>query len=344
MTSSLKALSTTRLLLLTTSKRMAAVKREAEAVAQELLAAKPKPVEEESDHHDDECAQCSQAVGLLLCCDGCPRAYHLGCLQPPLTAVPSGDWFCTKCLAEWGSDKGAPPALEGTQQRATQQGVKEEKASGNPGVDKKKRKITPRLLEAGPTAPNASARVVQQRDPGHDCLFNPDHDCLVPQHDPDHDCLFIMVAAPKLSVEDVTWQQLPFFSVPECAACEEQKIKSACNFNPGAIYMLVPVFGHFFLATRKAVELFSARVCKDPADDIFKLTVQWLESELGTIDALGVRRDLGWPNKCGHVLCAPLEVLVEHMSTADKADIRPERVALWHAVCQRERYAGVKLL
>ncbi len=27
-------------------------------------------------------------------CDG---PYHLGCLQPPLSAVPDGEWFCPQC-------------------------------------------------------------------------------------------------------------------------------------------------------------------------------------------------------------------------------------------------------
>ena len=28
---------------------------------------------------------------------GCSAAYHLGCLSPPLPAVPSGTWFCPEC-------------------------------------------------------------------------------------------------------------------------------------------------------------------------------------------------------------------------------------------------------
>ena len=33
----------------------------------------------------------------LLLCDGCPRAYHLRCLDPPLESVPVDDWICPSC-------------------------------------------------------------------------------------------------------------------------------------------------------------------------------------------------------------------------------------------------------
>ena len=32
----------------------------------------------------------------LLLCEGCNDEYHTYCLEPPLSAVPSGDWFCRK--------------------------------------------------------------------------------------------------------------------------------------------------------------------------------------------------------------------------------------------------------
>ncbi|MBN3295550.1 AIRE regulator, partial [Amia calva] len=46
--------------------------------------------------NDDECAVCKDG-GELICCDGCPRAFHLSCLEPPLTAIPSGTWRCQFC-------------------------------------------------------------------------------------------------------------------------------------------------------------------------------------------------------------------------------------------------------
>ncbi|XP_061098659.1 autoimmune regulator [Conger conger] len=51
----------------------------------------------EVPRNDDECAVCKDG-GELICCDGCPRAFHLTCLTPPLTSIPSGTWRCQQCL------------------------------------------------------------------------------------------------------------------------------------------------------------------------------------------------------------------------------------------------------
>ncbi|NXV50535.1 AIRE regulator, partial [Uria aalge] len=48
--------------------------------------------------NEDECAACGDG-GELICCDGCPRAFHLACLVPPLPCVPSGMWQCSSCVA-----------------------------------------------------------------------------------------------------------------------------------------------------------------------------------------------------------------------------------------------------
>ncbi|CAO3591122.1 unnamed protein product [Absidia cylindrospora] len=49
-----------------------------------------------TDDNDDE----------LLLCDDCDRGYHMSCLTPPLTSVPSADWYCIKCLTDAGKDYG----------------------------------------------------------------------------------------------------------------------------------------------------------------------------------------------------------------------------------------------
>ncbi|XP_066542866.1 autoimmune regulator [Hoplias malabaricus] len=51
---------------------------------------------ESVERNDDECAVCKDG-GELICCDGCPRAFHLTCLVPPLTSIPSGTWRCKFC-------------------------------------------------------------------------------------------------------------------------------------------------------------------------------------------------------------------------------------------------------
>ncbi|NXN29852.1 AIRE regulator, partial [Nycticryphes semicollaris] len=55
----------------------------------------PAPLGQENE---DECAVCGDG-GELICCDGCPRAFHLACLVPPLPSVPSGMWQCSSCVA-----------------------------------------------------------------------------------------------------------------------------------------------------------------------------------------------------------------------------------------------------
>ncbi|XP_057401270.1 autoimmune regulator [Balaenoptera acutorostrata] len=61
--------------------------------------------------NEDECAACGDG-GELLCCDGCPRAFHLACLTPPLHRIPSGTWRCASCLqgrAQWDLPRAEEP-------------------------------------------------------------------------------------------------------------------------------------------------------------------------------------------------------------------------------------------
>ncbi|XP_058152478.1 autoimmune regulator [Dasypus novemcinctus] len=58
--------------------------------------------------NEDECAVCRDG-GELICCDGCPRAFHLACLSPPLPGVPSGTWRCPSC-APGGAPRDLPRA------------------------------------------------------------------------------------------------------------------------------------------------------------------------------------------------------------------------------------------
>ena len=54
--------------------------------------------EEEDDEADERCGVCYDGGELLLCDEpGCTNAYHLGCLTPPLHAVPKGKWLCPAC-------------------------------------------------------------------------------------------------------------------------------------------------------------------------------------------------------------------------------------------------------
>ncbi|KAG2364307.1 regulator of chromosome condensation 1/beta-lactamase-inhibitor protein II [Suillus spraguei] len=76
----------------------------------------------EKDNGDDDPA---------LECDKCDHPYHLGCLDPPLEAIPEGEWFCPKCVGELGAlsghdkssgkkgTKSSPDTKGGTKRKAT---------------------------------------------------------------------------------------------------------------------------------------------------------------------------------------------------------------------------------
>ncbi|XP_047308318.1 protein CHROMATIN REMODELING 4-like isoform X2 [Impatiens glandulifera] len=49
-----------------------------------------------NDGYYYECVVCDVG-GNLLCCDRCPRTYHIQCLSPPLKRIPSGKWHCPTC-------------------------------------------------------------------------------------------------------------------------------------------------------------------------------------------------------------------------------------------------------
>eukprot|EP00051_Salpingoeca_urceolata_P021939 m.350950 g.350950 ORF g.350950 m.350950 type:complete len:1297 (-) comp19894_c0_seq3:68-3958(-) len=61
--------------------------------------------EDESGEDSDytgECDVCGEA-GEVLCCDGCPRVFHLECVG--LRNTPRGKWFCTTCSTSKGTSK-----------------------------------------------------------------------------------------------------------------------------------------------------------------------------------------------------------------------------------------------
>ncbi|XP_061861996.1 autoimmune regulator [Colius striatus] len=91
-----------------------------------MLSQDPAPTQE----NEDECAACGDG-GELICCDGCPRAFHLACLVPPLPRVPSGTWRCSSCvgstaehqrLREGDSAAEQPSEVQGQEPCGTWQG------------------------------------------------------------------------------------------------------------------------------------------------------------------------------------------------------------------------------
>ncbi|XP_042563050.1 transcription intermediary factor 1-alpha isoform X2 [Clupea harengus] len=87
--------------------------------------------EPDEDPNEDWCAVC-QNGGELLCCDKCPKVFHLSCHIPALKSSPSGEWFCSFCR-----DLTAPEMVYDTGD--SQKTVKEEPDSeGLTPVDKRK--------------------------------------------------------------------------------------------------------------------------------------------------------------------------------------------------------------
>lgn len=41
----------------------------------------------------------------------CERLYHLGCLTPPLSEIPLGEWFCDDCVSHAAPSYLPPPAV-----------------------------------------------------------------------------------------------------------------------------------------------------------------------------------------------------------------------------------------
>ncbi|XP_026221198.1 tripartite motif-containing protein 66-like [Anabas testudineus] len=60
----------------------------------------PEPgAQTEEMESEDFCAVCLNG-GDLLCCDRCPKVFHLDCHIPALIVFPLGDWVCTLCRSD----------------------------------------------------------------------------------------------------------------------------------------------------------------------------------------------------------------------------------------------------
>ncbi|XP_010529295.1 PREDICTED: protein CHROMATIN REMODELING 4-like isoform X2 [Tarenaya hassleriana] len=63
-----------------------------------------------NDGYYYECVICDLG-GDLLCCDSCPRTYHIECLKPPLKKIPNGTWLCPKCSQKNDALRPRPDAI-----------------------------------------------------------------------------------------------------------------------------------------------------------------------------------------------------------------------------------------
>ncbi|KAF3794718.1 DDT domain-containing protein [Nymphaea thermarum] len=51
------------------------------------------------DWNSDDCCLCKMD-GNLICCDGCPAAYHSRCVGVSRDLLPEGDWYCPECVMD----------------------------------------------------------------------------------------------------------------------------------------------------------------------------------------------------------------------------------------------------
>ncbi|KAA3458919.1 DDT domain-containing protein PTM-like isoform X1 [Gossypium australe] len=56
-------------------------------------------VDDTTDRNSDDCCLCKMD-GSLICCDGCPAAYHSKCVGVVNALLPEGDWYCPECAIE----------------------------------------------------------------------------------------------------------------------------------------------------------------------------------------------------------------------------------------------------
>ncbi|CAN1252578.1 DDT domain-containing protein PTM [Linum perenne] len=57
----------------------------------------PNALIDNSDENSDDCRLCGMD-GTLLCCDGCPAAYHSRCIGVAKMYIPDGPWYCPECI------------------------------------------------------------------------------------------------------------------------------------------------------------------------------------------------------------------------------------------------------
>ena len=82
----------------------------------------------------------------------CDFPYHLECLDPPLSEVPEGEWFCPKCEQKPGEDAGGKKGSK----RAYPDDVDEDDDFDEDG--EQNGKSSGRKRKEAPQAPNAKPK------------------------------------------------------------------------------------------------------------------------------------------------------------------------------------------
>ncbi|KZO98092.1 hypothetical protein CALVIDRAFT_562482 [Calocera viscosa TUFC12733] len=90
----------------------------------------------------------------MLLCDGCDAAFHMYCLDPPLTQIPKSKWFCHACLfgtgGDYGFDEGQEHSLESFHMRDVEFSKKWFDAHPPAPADLENKEEDSRLIGQGP--------------------------------------------------------------------------------------------------------------------------------------------------------------------------------------------------
>ncbi|XP_024393478.1 protein CHROMATIN REMODELING 4 isoform X4 [Physcomitrium patens] len=106
---------------------------------------KPKRTGEDGYYYD--CEVCGIG-GELLCCDLCPRVYHLECLTPPLKRTPPGKWVCPTCRDRSGVVRAAGNSFADARQQSKVKGVEDPSARAGNKVWRKEKSIGPPVVSS----------------------------------------------------------------------------------------------------------------------------------------------------------------------------------------------------
>ncbi|KAJ8771690.1 hypothetical protein K2173_026867 [Erythroxylum novogranatense] len=99
------------------------------------------------------CLRDDKEEGIVLC-DSCDHAYHVGCLDPPLTAIPAETWHCKHCTLKIKEINRAKKAFKKQQRKLRQQTPKStrkvevDKRDGN-CMDKSQATSCEKVLDKG---------------------------------------------------------------------------------------------------------------------------------------------------------------------------------------------------
>ncbi|CAH9106450.1 unnamed protein product [Cuscuta europaea] len=86
-------------------------------VKDEIVSGRSSCKKRGDDGYYYECVVCDLG-GNLLCCESCPRTYHIQCLEPPLKRIPTGKWECPKCHLMTEESPGPQSNLDSVSKRA----------------------------------------------------------------------------------------------------------------------------------------------------------------------------------------------------------------------------------